>query len=64
MITLVQGTLASIELLDPGLNLIEVPALRFDKGSNGFSGEKRFGEPRTFSERLETPVGVRIDANR
>jgi hypothetical protein len=41
MITLVQGTLASIELLVPGLNFIELPALRFDKGSNGFSGEKR-----------------------
>ena len=42
-----------IQFLEASLNLIELPALCFDKGGNGLGGEKRLGATRALGERLE-----------
>jgi hypothetical protein len=59
----VRHTTTSIELVDPGLRVIELPAFCLDEGGDGFGGKERFGPPSTFRERLEAFLGVRIDSN-
>jgi hypothetical protein len=59
----VRHTTTSVELLDPGLNVIELPAFRLDTGGNDFGGKERLGAPSTFCERLEVFLGVRTDSN-
>jgi hypothetical protein len=59
----VRHTTTRIELVDPSLRFIELPAFCLDEGGNRFSGKERFGPPSTFGERLEAFLGVRIDSN-
>src|SRR4030095_15308441 len=60
---LVRNTPAVIELHDATLNLIELPAFRLNEGGDGLGCEVRLRAPRTFRERLETLLGIRVDAN-
>ena len=53
-----------IELLDAGLNFIQLPAFSLDKGGNRFRGKKRLRTTCAFRERLEALLGVDIDSNR
>jgi hypothetical protein len=50
-----------IKLLEASLNLIQLPPLRFHKGSNRFSREKRFGPTCPLCERFELVFGVAVD---
>ena len=57
------GHLGLIEILDPYLNFVELPAFRLDEGCNCFRGKERLRASRTFGERLEALLGIGIDAN-
>ena len=52
---------ALIELFDGSLNLIQLPALRLDKGGDRFRGKKRFGPAAASGEGLEPLFRVRVD---
>jgi hypothetical protein len=54
---------ASIELVDSGLNLIELPAFRLDEGGDRRRGQKRLRVASSFRERLEALLHVGIDAD-
>ena len=57
----VRDTSALIELLDPYLNFVELPAFRLDEGCNCFRGKERLRASRTFGERLsllKTQIGL------
>ena len=50
-----------IEVLESRVDFIQLPFLRFDVGSNGFSREKRFGATRALGQRLELLLGVAVN---
>jgi hypothetical protein len=54
---------AFIEFLKASENLVQLPALRLDKGGNRFCGQKRLRATRALRQSLEPLLGVGIDAN-
>jgi hypothetical protein len=59
----VRDTPTLIELLEAGLDLIELPGFRFDKRGDGFGGEKRPGSARPPGKGVETLLGAGVDTN-
>ena len=60
----VWNTAALVELLDAGLDFIELPAFRLNESGNRFGRKKRLRPTRALRERLETLLGVDVDSNR
>jgi hypothetical protein len=59
----VSDAAAFIQVLQAGLNLVELPALRFDECGNGFSSKKRLGATDAPGEHFELLLGMGVDAN-
>lgn len=59
-----RGVAATPHSGSAGLNFIQLPAFRLDKGGNRFRGKKRFRTAYAFSERVEALFGGDIDSNR
>ena len=55
---------ALVELLDAGLNFIQLPAFRLNEGGDGLSCKKRLRPPSTLGECFEALLRVGVEANR
>src|SRR5437762_4192351 len=56
-------TAAFVELLEAGLNLVQLPALRLDKRGNCFCGQKRLRAAGAPGQHLEPLLRTDIDAH-
>ena len=59
---LVRDAAAFIQLRDPDLNLVQLPAFGFDESGDRFGGQERLRAPSTPGQRLEALLGVGVDA--
>jgi len=60
----VWDTVAAIELPEPGLNLVQLPALGIDEGGDRFRGQERLLATGSSGERLEALLGGDIESDR